>query len=333
MRTLKAISISPSESPSLLIAVDAEEEFDWSTFSKYADNVTNIRHQVRAHRIFERYGAVPTYLIDFPVASKEAGYKPLQELYQQQLCGIEAQLHPWVNPPFQETVTLGNSFPGNLPMHLEREKLRRLTEEIENRFCHRPTVYRAGRHGFGPNTAFILSDLGYGIDMSVLPRTDLRSKGGPDFSKYGPEPFWIVSDTALLEIPQTVEILGLLDTYGAELSHYANGDLARFLKLPGLLARLRLLDRITLSPEGIRQAEAQRLTRALVARGHRIFVMSYHSSSLCPGHTPYVRTHDDLEKFLAWIEGFLEFFCGEMGGRLTTASEVGDRLAASRPAM
>ena len=85
-----------------------------------------------------------------------------------------------MNPPIDEELIECNSFPGNLPRRLEREKLIRLTETIEANFGCRPLLYRAGRYGFGPHTAELLAEIGYEIDCSVLPFTDLSGKGGPD---------------------------------------------------------------------------------------------------------------------------------------------------------
>ena len=47
---------------------------------------------------------------------------------------IGAHLHPWVNPPFVESVSNYNSYPGNLPGALERAKLHKLTSRIEQSF-------------------------------------------------------------------------------------------------------------------------------------------------------------------------------------------------------
>jgi hypothetical protein len=50
------------------------------------------------------------------------------------------------------------------------------------------------------------------------------------------------------------------------------------------------------------------VTQTLLARGNRTFVFSYHSSSLLPGSTEYVRSPHDLKRFLGIIEGYLEYF-------------------------
>ena len=45
-----------------------------------------------------------------------------------------------------------NSYHCNLPPELERAKIEALTEAIEAGFGARPTIFKAGRYGFGPNT-------------------------------------------------------------------------------------------------------------------------------------------------------------------------------------
>ena len=53
-----------------------------------------------------------------------------------------------------------------------------------------------------------------------------------------------------------------------------------------------------------------------------MFSFAYHSPSLAPGNTPYVRTEADLGAFLKRIEQYLNFFFDEVGGRAATPFEV-----------
>jgi hypothetical protein len=69
-----------------------------------------------------------------------------------------------------------------------------------------------------------------------------------------------------------------------------------------------------LSPEGNTFAEMRTLTEALYQRGQRTFVLSFHSPSVEPGHTPYVRTPADLEQFLLTIEQYCEYFFEQRHG-------------------
>jgi hypothetical protein len=60
----------------------------------------------------------------------------------------------------------------------------------------------------------------------------------------------------------------------------------------------------------------------MLAEGHRVFAVSYHTPSLLPGHTPYVRTRQDLDAFLAWLEGYCEFFMADALGVPSTPAAV-----------
>ena len=328
------IDLSAVKRPLLLVLVDAEEEFDWHQISSAATSVRSMRHQVRAHRIFERYGLRPMYLADYPVVMQPEGYGPLGEWLASGVCDVGTQLHPWVSPPIEEAVSEYTSFPGNLPEALERAKLRLLTEAIEDRFGRHPLAYRAGRYGAGPNTARILADLGYRVDCSVLPYTDFSGVGGPDYSDWSPRPAWLDPERRLLELPATVGFAGRLSRRGDPVYRAISLGLPTRLRVPGIFARLGLLERIKLTPEGTSLVEAKRLTRAMLAEGNRVFAITYHSPSLEVGHTPYVRSQADLARFLDWLDGYCAWFTGEIGGVPSTAAGVYDlargEIAATR---
>jgi hypothetical protein len=309
--------------PKLLVVVDTEEEFDWSKpHSRAETRVGHMRHQDRTQAIFERYNIAPTYVVDYPVASQEIGFRALREWLVDGKCQIGAHLHPWVNPPFDEELSARNSYPGNLPAALEREKLRRLTELIAENFGRRPTVYRAGRYGIGPATGTILEELGYEVDTSVVPFTDFRSDGGPDFGSFDVDPFWFGPSERVLEVPLTVAWHGRLNGFGKTLQPPLMSDLGLRLHLPGVFARLGLLERIRLTPEGASFAELRRLTDTMLAAGKRLFVFSYHSPSVVPGNTPYVSNESELRAFLGRIDRFCEYFRRDCGGEGATLDEV-----------
>jgi hypothetical protein len=317
------VDFPASAMPRLLVVVDAEEEFDWNKpFSSSATGVTTMKLQHSAQLIFARYGVVPSYAIDYPVASKPDGYEPLLDLLKDGVCEIGAQLHPWVTPPHTEEVCERNSFPGNLPAELEYEKLKNLTETIEANLGVRPKLYRAGRYGAGPNTPGILERLGYPIDCSVLPEGPRSSLHAPNYRGAPVRPYWLGRAQRTLEIPVTTSALGMVRRASPALAPFMSYHLVSRLRVPGILARLRLLDRIRLSPEGNTLDEAKRLTRFLAANGHKIFVISYHSPSLGIGHTPYVQSRAELDRFMDWLDGYMEFFFGEIGGAPSTPLQV-----------
>lgn len=311
------------QTPMLVVVVDTEAEFDWKAAqSRQARGVTSVKAQDRAQRIFERYGVRPTFVLDFPVSSTPEGFEFIRDLHRSGACEIGAHLQPWDNPPLVERINDQNSYPGNLPVELEREKLIRLTDSIQTNVGVRPRIYKAGRYGVGPSTAGILGELGYEIDISVVPGTNLTGKCGPDFTHCRASPYWFGKNPELLEIPLSIGYTGLLAGTGSLAYTLTMNERLKELHVPGLLARLGLLERITLTPEGISFEEQRRLTRALLRKGHRVFSFAYHSPSLAPDNTPYVRTETDLRAFLKRIEQYLYFFYEEIGGRAATPFEV-----------
>jgi hypothetical protein len=313
--------------PLLLVVVDTEEEFDWGRpHARENTSVTAVAVQGRAQELLTSHGIIPTYVIDYPVASDPAATEVLRVFADRGQCRIGAHLHPWVNPPFTEPVTTYNSYPGNLDAGLEREKLGILTAAIAKGFGARPVIYKAGRYGVGPATAQILDELGYLIDMSVVPFTSFADDGGPDFSRSAFHPSWFGSNGKLLEIPLSCGFCGLLRFLGPSLFPYLRSRAGMSLRLPGILARSRLLERIRLTPEGIDLAANIRLARSLYDQGCRVFSLTYHSPSLMPGMTPYVRSEGELSEFLRAMDGFFKFFREELGGQPSEPLEVYDLL-------
>jgi len=271
-----------------------------------------MRHVGRGQRIFDRLGLLPTYVIDYPVASQPAGYEPLREIRAEGRCSIGAHLHPWVNPPYTEELSGRNTFMMNLPVEVQRSKLERLTEQIGMSFGQAPTVFKAGRYGLGPETVEILESLGYVVDTSVCPRMDFSESGGPSFADYDSAPFMLTE--RLLELPCTVDYIGWIGHRGRRLHELASQTALRPLRGVGVLARLGAVNRVMLSPETSSLDEMKELARSMVSRGHRIFTMSFHSPSVDTGHTPYVRNQGDLDGFLGRIERFCEYFLADLGG-------------------
>lgn len=280
-----------------LVTVDTEEEFDWA---KPLDREGHTLLAVPALRKFqefcEGYGVVPVYLVDYPIVSTPLAAQAIGEAVRSGRAEVGIQLHPWVSPPFEEEVTPFNSFAGNLPRSLEEEKLKRLKTRIEDVFGTSPLIYRAGRYGLGAHTASLLRENGVAIDSSVRARFDYSSEGGPNYRTHPLYPYWVGEDPHLLELPLTT-------VYSGPLRQLGNAIYPRLWRAPqmrGMLARLGLLERIALTPEGITAREAMRAVDVALDDGLPVLVFSFHSPSLAPGHTPYVRNSDDLDALYGW---------------------------------
>ena len=289
------------------VFVDTEEEFDWTRPLSRDERSTQAAKALPGFQARMReHGVKPIYLIDHPIATDPRCVAMLGPWQEAGECTVGTQLHPWVNPPFEEEVKPFNTFLGNLPRKLQRAKLHNLTETIAEAFGRRPTVYRAGRYGVGSHTAELLQEAGYVADVSVRALFDYSGEGGPDFSHVRPLPFWI-GNGDLLEVPLTAAYVGRLR--GAGRAFFPAAD--RLPKAPAILSRTGLLSRVALTPEGMPLPEVLEAIRGLVRDGHRLFSLSLHSPSVEPGHTPYVRTQQDLDRFYAWWDGVFACFAAE----------------------
>ncbi|UVO54012.1 WalW protein [Sphingomonas sp. SUN039] len=297
---------------------DAEEEFDWNgPFRRESTSTATIRALPEANARFRAAGLDPCWMVDWPVVDNPDSGTIMRELVASGECTVGTQLHPWVSPPFEEEVTRRNSYTCNLPYDLQREKLRRLTDRIEEVTGARPTAYRAGRYGVGRHTASLLREFGYALDVSVRSCFDYRSQGGPNFSRHPLWP-WKVGD-GLYELP-------LSTAYTGHFNRWPGLYLAESIR--GTLARTGLLARIPLTPEGVPLADALEAIEALLGEGHRLFSLSFHTPSLVPGHTPYVRDAADLATFWRWWDGVFDRFAA----RGVTAVGSDEIVAAFRAA-
>ena len=50
------------------ITIDTEED-NWGTYNPRGNTVENIQQLPRLQALFDKYGAIPTYLINYPVAT------------------------------------------------------------------------------------------------------------------------------------------------------------------------------------------------------------------------------------------------------------------------
>lgn len=287
----------PAFGPRFLLTVDTEEEFDWSKpFARDGHGLDHLARLADFQTFCENEGVAPVYLVDWPIAQAPEAAAILRSPLADKRAEIGIQLHPWVNPPFDEEITAAASFAGNLPRELERAKFRALHEAIETNFAASPVIYRAGRYGVGRSTAEMLAESGVGADSSVRANFDYRDLGGPDFRGHPLAPYWLDDSRTLLELPLTTTYWGMLRRQGP----WLYPALAKRPLLRSMLARCGCLERIPLTPEGTTVEEAIRGIDMALDDGLPLLVLSFHSPSVEAGHTPYVRQEADVERLYDW---------------------------------
>jgi hypothetical protein len=284
------------------VFVDVEEEFDWTAPLDRRNRATTAMAAFpEAHRRFADRGVALTCMVDYPIATDPASVEILAHVLEDGRSEIGTQLHAWVNPPFADGAPPGSSYAGNLPRISEAAKLATLTRAITAAFGSAPRVYRAGRYGIGPNSFALLAGLGYRIDSSVRPGYDYRADDGPDFSMADAGAY---RSGGIVELPLTTVFTGHARRAGPRLYR----ALGRIPKGRGLFARAHLLSRIALTPEDMPIIDALEAVAVAAGEGVRLLNLSFHSPSLAPGHTPYVRDAADLKRFHDWWTTMLNEF-------------------------
>lgn len=310
----------------VLLTVDTEEEFNWDApFTRDQHGLEHIASIVRFQQFCEEIGAHPVYLVDWPVANDDRAIEIIGDAVTRGKAEIGVQLHPWVNPPFDEDVTPENSYAGSLPRELERAKLSALRDRIEHAFGAAPLIYRAGRYGLGPNSADLLRENGIKIDTSVRSLFDYTAQHGPDYSNHPLAPYWVEGKgngtseerQDLLELPVTSVYRGLMRQWGRGLHRAERHIPALF----SAFSRLNLLERIALTPEGVSAEEAIRGINIALDEQLPVLVLSFHSPSLAPGFTPYVVDHSDVETLYDWLRTIYAHL-DRRGVRSTKVSEI-----------
>jgi len=303
----------------LLITVDTEGDDLWSRPREVTTR--NARFLPRFQRLCECFRFKPVYLTNYEMAMADAFVELGRAVLARDAGEIGMHLHAWNSPPLADLT--GDDFRHQpylieYPLPLMREKIRRLTRLLEDRFERAIVSHRAGRWGLDGRYAALLAEEGYRVDCSVTPgvswRTNLgapNGAGGPDFTDFPTQPYFFEpADIArpaagpLLQVPVTIIP-------------------ARLYRLAPLLYRVPLVRRwlnrsapalgwlCPIQPS-LREPLARNLDAMLaVARAVRAARPTHvqlvlHSSELMPGGSPHLRDAADLERLYDALETLFE---------------------------
>ena len=316
----------------LIVTIDTEED-NWGNYSPTDYSLRNIDRLPALQALFNQYAVRPTYLITYPVATTEKTVRILSDLLKEGNCEIGTHCHPWNTPPYEEQCSEQNSMLSNLPEDLQYRKLRFLHNSIKQNFGIDAISFRAGRWGFSQEVAKNIVRLGYKVDTSVTPYTDWRVYGGVDYSNSSPQPYRMkwedISDSFdcdLIELPASVGYLQKnFSMCNRVLESLRQAPLCK-LRLIGLLHKLRLVNKVGLSPELADSRNMIQLAQRLIKNRYEILNMFFHSPSLQSGLTPFVRTAADEKRFLQTIQEFL-VYARDSGIESITLSESPQYLA------
>ena len=317
--------------PIVAISIDTEEE-NWGQFDTPLKDVTtrNIHELGRVQDIFAKWGARPTYLVNYAPLVQADAVNVLGELAALESVEIGAHCHPWNTPP---STAKNHSMMSDDDRETNRAKIKTVTEKLHGELGVQARVFRAGRWALSSSVSLALSDLGIPIDCSLSPGIDWGYCGGPDFTRaeFGPyrfapgDPLTPASDGSMIQLPTTVGFLRGEPNWQQRLRAFLEGSQLSKLKAIGAMERLGMLQRRWLSPETSDGSTMVRLTENLLRSGSSFLQLTFHSTAVLPGMTPFVRDEHELSRFLRSLDEVLGHM-SRRGVRFCTLSEASSVL-------
>jgi hypothetical protein len=220
-----------------------------------------------------------------------------------------------------------------------REKVKTLTDVLEDRFDKPVYSHRAGRWGFNEVYAQILIQLGYKVDCSVTPfenwkssKGDPNGSGGPDFRNFPEQPYFVdekdisrPGDSALLEIPVTIML-----RYGKLRWNIYN----KFVPQGSKPARFLFKKVFGPSVDWFRPYRGRldvlmKVARAKLECNADYMMFMVHSPELMPGGSPQFRTEKDIDLLYEALREVLQWLYDHAVKGLTCC-EYYNLLAAAR---
>ena len=317
--------------PIVAISIDTEED-NWGHYGWDGATTRNILELGRIQDVFEKWGARPTYLTNYAPLAHAESVSVMGELAALETVEIGAHCHPWNTPP--RTVSgERHSMMSEQDQETNRSKIQAVVEKLNSELGVQPRVFRAGRWGLSSSVSRALFDLGIMIDCSVSPGIDWSDFGGPDFSRsefapyrFAPdEPMTPRGDGSMVQLPTTVGFLRGQPGWQNRLRTSLQRSRLSIWRVIGVLDRLGLMQRRWLSPETSDGSTMVRLAENSLELGSTFLQLTFHSSTLLPGATPFVADEDERGHFLGAIDEVLGYM-SRRGVRFCTLSEASSAL-------
>jgi peptidoglycan/xylan/chitin deacetylase (PgdA/CDA1 family) len=300
--------------PVFLITVDTEGDNLWARPREITTR--NAEFLPRFQELCERYGLRPTYLATYEMACSPTFREFGLDLLGRGTGEIGTHPHAWNTPPL---VPLTHDDLYHQPYLIEypepvmAEKIRVLTELLEDTFGVKMRSHRAGRWGFSETYARLLLRHGYLVDCSVTPHVSWRGHlgapggpGGPDYRNFPEDPYFVDSldisrpgRSTLLEVPVTIVPSGWRSL----------GNLRERVRSVPLLRRAvhRFLPAVYwLRPDRRNLPHMLRIVRQAAELGRTHLEFMVHSSELMPAGSPLFPTRDHIERLYANLEALFE---------------------------
>lgn len=297
--------------PAFLITVDTEGDDLWAQ----PDEITteNARYLPRFQALCEKYALKPTWLVNYEMGVCPAFVEFAQDVIKRGTGEIGMHLHAWNSPPLAPLTDNDSRHQPYLIEYSETvmlDKIRFLTDLLEERFERKMLSHRAGRWGFNAVYAQILVEHGYLVDCSVTPHIswaeypgDPKGAGGSDFTNFPELPYFVdlnqidrPGDSPLLEVP-----VSIVETFWAPIVACKPIKGSKFLQR---ISRRFMPNILEMAPRDNKRRfrYMQTIMRHALAHRRPCLVLATHSSELMPGGSPFFPTAKSIERLYDRLE-------------------------------
>lgn len=317
------MTIDHPAAPAFLITIDTEGDDLWS--QPRTITTRNLAHLPRFQALCERFGFKPSYLTNWEAANDEGYQAFAKDVLARGQGEVGLHIHAWNSPPLQPLTAddyLHQPYLTEYPEALLREKVRFMTDHLEQVFERKMLSHRGGRWAFDRIYARVLVDNGYRVDCSVTPHVSWRNckgdpagSGGADFSCAPEAPYYVElgpDAPRLLELPMTI--------------------LRRSRPTPEVWVRAALNRQLYrtdwMRPTGRNLPALLRVVRDVAAQRRDYLQFTLHSSEFMAGGSPTFRTERDIEQLYRDLEILFEAVSRDFVG--ATLSGFADDLVRRR---
>lgn len=326
------VSDPPPERPAFLITIDTEGDNIWSRPREITTE--NSRFLPRFQTLCEKHGLRPTWLTNWEMVECMVFREFVHDVLDRGAGEIGMHLHAWNNPPL---LPLTNNDFHTLPYltHFSaaamRQKVRAITDRLEETFGVKMRSHRAGRWGFNETYARILVEHGYQVDCSISPHVRWvhgTLPGELDYCNFPDREYFLDLDqisqpapgSPLLELPMTV----LPKQYGP-IGKTARRILSKH-SLGRRVASRLLPDVEWLRPDGRTPRGSVATLKRALTDGRPYVEFMLHSSEFMPGGSPRFPTERHIEQLYDELEQLFETAVQTCEG--LTLSEYRERAVA-----
>lgn len=294
--------------PAFIITIDTEGDNLWSRPRRVTTK--NAGFLPRFQSLCESYGLKTTYLVNYEMAVSPVFMEFAEDLLARRAGEIGMHLHAWNTPPLVPLTSddfRHHAYLTEYPEQVMREKIKVITEKLEDALGVEMLSHRAGKYAFNETYARALVEMGYRVDSSVTPHTSWRRDlgdpaqgGGPDYTRFPEEAYFLdLEDVSspggspMLEVPLTI----VADRW--HIRKTAARVFGSYCHMPS--ARNRLFP-VWFRPNGGNLKRLLKILDRAKSGGRGYLMLMLHSSELMPGGSPVFPAEGDVERLYDHLE-------------------------------